>query len=471
MTDDPLRIPIAHSVRYVARGLPDVPNQYGRGVLRPSEITLNYRAAPDSQLGRVHAYVAGRLWADGAEIPLLNDGLYGQHYDDGLDGWPEWLAEEARLHDPDVAPADRAASTAPLAAGLPLVQGRCPACQRASLFLGSGGYVTCSSADCPEPDAATTVLEGGANWPAVRAAILREAADIAESLRQFKPAFGARNSAQVSENVGILRVADELRRKADEAEYVATPCSPPNVCEDGGEPCSTHERLMAHAEGDHELCGPDCGTSPSRTAGDGLAATTCSAQYHGHGETRLCIRAAQHTGKAHADEHGFHWSDTVAVYPLAAGQFRTGINVRAELRRMADEAQQPETQAAVRAAIIAELLPAWEAVYEPGNVSDYLIGYANDEAPAKAAAEAWMRSQAEVTGRLEWVPEERLATGRYDQWFELVERHADGIDTGPGLIVRRRVAVEAQPDLCSGCRYVPCGNCPTAVVSQPGKEG
>jgi len=57
------------------------------------------------------------------------------------------------------APADQAASTAPLACGLPHVQGRCPACSTAGLFLGSGGYVTCSSVDCPEPDAATTVLE------------------------------------------------------------------------------------------------------------------------------------------------------------------------------------------------------------------------------------------------------------------------------------------------------------------------
>ncbi|MFE2965545.1 hypothetical protein ACFXKC_18065 [Streptomyces sp. NPDC059340] len=108
-------------------------------------------------------------------------------------------------------------------------------------------------------------------------------------------------------------------------------------------------------------------------------------------------------------------------------------------------AMSPETAKALvaevrrlRADAAAELLPAWEAVYEPGNVSDYLIGYANDEAPAKAAAEAWMRSQAEVTGRLEWLPEEQLATGRYDQWFELIERHDDGIDTGPGITVRRR---------------------------------
>jgi hypothetical protein len=102
MPDTPAidRIPLAHSVHYVARGLPEVPNQYGPGVLAPSEITLTYRAAPDSQLGRVHAYVAGRIWVDGKELPLLPGGLYGQHYFDGMQGWPAWLAEEARLHDP-----------------------------------------------------------------------------------------------------------------------------------------------------------------------------------------------------------------------------------------------------------------------------------------------------------------------------------------------------------------------------------
>lgn len=112
-TAEPLRIPIAHSVHYAARGLPEVPNQHGPGALAPCEITLTYRAASDSQLGRVHAYVAGRIWVDGKELPLLPGGLYGQHYFDGLDGWPEWLVEEARLHDPAVVPvpppADRAA--------------------------------------------------------------------------------------------------------------------------------------------------------------------------------------------------------------------------------------------------------------------------------------------------------------------------------------------------------------------------
>ncbi|MFP3986931.1 hypothetical protein U9R90_05390 [Streptomyces sp. E11-3] len=82
---------------------------------------------------------------------------------------------------------------------------------------------------------------------------------------------------------------------------------------------------------------------PPTPAADDLAATTCSAQYHGHDEARLCIRAAQHTGKAHTDEHGFHWSDTVAVYPVDDGTFRRGTDVRAVLRRMADE-EQPTTE-------------------------------------------------------------------------------------------------------------------------------
>ncbi|MFF2094803.1 hypothetical protein [Streptomyces sp. NPDC058202] len=49
---------------------------------------------------------------------------------------------------------------------------------------------------------------------------------------------------------------------------------------------------------------------------DGVAAAECSAQHHGFpGDHRQCIRAAQHRGD-HIDASGFHWSDTVAVYPV-----------------------------------------------------------------------------------------------------------------------------------------------------------
>ena len=40
------------------------------------------------------------------------------------------------------------------------VQGRCPACGWASLFLGDGGHVTCSRLDCPGPCAADELLHG-----------------------------------------------------------------------------------------------------------------------------------------------------------------------------------------------------------------------------------------------------------------------------------------------------------------------
>ncbi|GAB2731578.1 hypothetical protein [Streptomyces bullii] len=67
-------------------------------------------------------------------------------------------------------------------------------------------------------------------------------------------------------------------------------------------------------------------------------AAECSAQNRNYESgPRLCIRAAQHRGD-HIDERGFHWSDTVAVYPLDDGTFRAGVN-RAVLRRMAVEAQ------------------------------------------------------------------------------------------------------------------------------------
>lgn len=48
-------------------------------------------------------------------------------------------------------------------------------------------------------------------------------------------------------------------------------------------------------------------------------ATTCSARHRRFDDGRDCIRAAHHTGKDHVDERGFHWSDTVAVYPVDPG--------------------------------------------------------------------------------------------------------------------------------------------------------
>lgn len=47
-----------------------------------------------------------------------------------------------------------------------MVQGRCPACGNGHLFLGSGGYVTCPSLDCPNPCAPSEAL--GVEFPEPR---------------------------------------------------------------------------------------------------------------------------------------------------------------------------------------------------------------------------------------------------------------------------------------------------------------
>ncbi|MFF3094196.1 hypothetical protein [Streptomyces cyaneofuscatus] len=88
--------------------------------------------------------------------------------------------------------------------------------------------------------------------------------------------------------------------------------------------------------------------------------------------------------------------------------------------------------------VLAAAIPEWEAVYEPGNVSDYLIGYANSEAAAKGAAIAWVLSQSDKTADcLEWTPTPH--GDDYDEHVELSERHDDGIDTAVGVTVRRRL--------------------------------
>ncbi|MFE0800105.1 hypothetical protein [Streptomyces sp. NPDC058812] len=116
---------------------------------------------------------------------------------------------------------------------------------------------TCGCGDYLEPRDAAEVIDrwrqAALKAPVDRAAVLREAADIAEEQRQFEPAFGARKSAQVSENVGILRVAEELRRMADETTATETPAphrpvslaTPCTVC---GHPYNWHTRRHGQCE-------------------------------------------------------------------------------------------------------------------------------------------------------------------------------------------------------------------------------
>ncbi|WP_460071110.1 DUF6085 family protein [Streptomyces sp. YKOK-I1] len=108
-------------------------------------------------------------------------------------------------------------STAPAAAAHPLVQGRCPACGGSSLFLGSGGYITCSRLDCPQPDAATEVIadfwearQHGAFTFCSQSVGHVTMAAFARKISEKRAALAQRESA--------VRYANEQKQRADRAE-------------------------------------------------------------------------------------------------------------------------------------------------------------------------------------------------------------------------------------------------------------
>ena len=69
----------------------------------------------------------------------------------------------------------------------PTVQGRCPACSRTTLILGVGGYVTCSHLECPDPSAASDLLDRQTvgTWPGDRCEITIDVID-QQSKRQIR---------------------------------------------------------------------------------------------------------------------------------------------------------------------------------------------------------------------------------------------------------------------------------------------
>lgn len=77
--------------------------------------------------------------------------------------WPAWESDDNVARD---AYRERAGAvlfaaqvTSPVeAAPFPRVSGFCPTCRRESLFLASGGHVTCSRLECREPESADNLL-------------------------------------------------------------------------------------------------------------------------------------------------------------------------------------------------------------------------------------------------------------------------------------------------------------------------
>ncbi|MFF7795575.1 hypothetical protein [Streptomyces sp. NPDC007991] len=108
---EPTRTPYAHKIRYGITGAPiltedEMDGSHAPGVgLKPVLIQLVYSAARDGKPATVDASVTGN-WTRFGEPA---DGQVTTHFKNGPEGWPAWLAAEARLHDPDAAPADSVA--------------------------------------------------------------------------------------------------------------------------------------------------------------------------------------------------------------------------------------------------------------------------------------------------------------------------------------------------------------------------
>ena len=109
MTTD--RTPYCHKIRYGITGAPiltedEMDGSHAPGIgVSPTLIELVYSAARDGKPASVSASVTGS-WTRFGEPA---DGQVATHFKNGPDGWPAWLVEEARLHDPAVSSSGRAA--------------------------------------------------------------------------------------------------------------------------------------------------------------------------------------------------------------------------------------------------------------------------------------------------------------------------------------------------------------------------
>ncbi|MGW9410253.1 hypothetical protein [Streptomyces diastaticus] len=152
----------------------------------------------------------------------------------------------------------------------PDVQGRCPSCGGATLFLANGGYITCSSLPCPTPDAATTLLERqptredvtGAPSPCRQAAY--EA--VYNHIRRLGPGLPS-DTAQ--RNASIWRAVHAALDAAG-VPALANPAEPRTTAEGQPVPAGRRPVPPARDTGDHTPPEPG-GRTPSSPLGDTAA--------------------------------------------------------------------------------------------------------------------------------------------------------------------------------------------------------
>jgi hypothetical protein len=235
------RTPYCTKIRYGVSGAPEIPIDVPTApdiTLAPTLVEIRYLAPRGEQPAFVDATVSGYWMRGGERVQPEKELLH--HFKNGPDGWPGWLAEEARLHDPAVpAPAaDRAALSAKLweiAEHHIVAEWICCEPLDPKHDLCAKGYAVLSMVktlvvDSPEAwnlnapllDAVLAVLPA----PTDRATVLREAADaiteVIEADRAYSPRRSNDRAALGGAREIVLNLIDKPRRMADEAQQPET---------------------------------------------------------------------------------------------------------------------------------------------------------------------------------------------------------------------------------------------------------
>lgn len=97
------------------------------------------------------------------------------------------------------------------------IQGRCPACGLATLFVGDGGYITCSNIDCPRPDLVTELI-GEIGDSRQHGAFVFCGHHIGyATMREFATKISEKRNA-LGQREEAVRYANEQKQRAERAE-------------------------------------------------------------------------------------------------------------------------------------------------------------------------------------------------------------------------------------------------------------
>ena len=228
MTTQPVRTPHCHKIRYGVTGAPEIPIDVPTApdvTMAPTAVEIRYLAPRGEQPAFVDATVRG-YWMRGGERWQPEKELL-HHFKNGPDGWPEWLAEEARLHDPQPAAPAAWSEDDPL-----------------MWAIARAVWEHCAPDDKDMPQ---LVLDDPRNIAAAAAAVVRAQATADQAAL-------ARVRTVLETEAVVGRSALEYRGLITSA-LMGVEAQPAETDEQRAD---REETERDHAKGDHTHCGPTC---------------------------------------------------------------------------------------------------------------------------------------------------------------------------------------------------------------------